>query len=106
MSENSSLDEILASQLFEIEQIEEVNSDELLKAIQNRVEYLLELQPELLFSYLYRLDVDEYKVRYIIEAPQISNKVEALSKLIFDRQMRRYKTKLELPQKPIEGWQW
>ena len=106
MSVNSSLDEILASQLFEIEQIEEVNSDELLQAIHNRVEYLRELQPELLFSYLFRLDVDECKVRYIIEAPQVSNKVEALSKLIFDRQMKRYKTKLELPQKPIEGWQW
>lgn len=106
MLENSSLEEILESQLFEIKRLEEVNSDELLQAIKNRVEYLLELQPELLFSYLYRLDVDEYKVRFIIEGPQVSDKVEALSQLIFDRQMKRYKTKLELPQKPIQGWQW
>jgi len=103
---NKSLDQILTNQLFDKDQVEEVNSDQLLKAIQERVHHLLEFQPELLFSYLYRLDVEESKVRFIIEASQISNKVEALSKLIFDRQMMRYRTKKEIPQKPIEGWQW
>jgi hypothetical protein len=103
---NNSLDQILSSQLFDIARKEEVNSEKLLDAISHRVNYLLEFQPELLFSYLYRLDVEESKVRFIIETSRISNKVEALSRLIFDRQMMRYKTKQSLPQEPIEGWQW
>ena len=106
MLEDRSLEEILAAQLFEVESIEEVNSERLLDAIHHRVDYLLDRQPELLFSYLYRLDLAEGKVRYIIDSAHISNKVEALSKLIYERQMLRYKTKLELPQQPIDGWQW
>ncbi len=106
MEENNSLDQILSTQLFSIESTEEINSEKLFEAIHQRVTYLLEFHPDLLFSYLYRLDVKESKVRFIIETSQISDKVEALSRLILDRQMMRYKTKQTLPQKPIEGWQW
>ena len=106
MEVNNSLDQILSTQLFSIESTEEINSEKLFEAIHQRVTYLLEYQPELLFSYLYRLDVEESKVRFIIETSQVSDKVEALSGLILDRQMMRYKTKQMLPQVPIEGWQW
>jgi len=76
--------------------------------IANRVAELLDRDPELLFSYLYRLDVPESKVDEIIKNG--GQKVSILlAKLILQRQKQRQETKksIDVP-KDIDtlGMEW
>ena len=79
--------------------------DLLIKAINERVEYLLEKDPSLLFSYLYRLDVSEQKLQFAL-GPKSSDAVQAIAQLIFERQMDRVRSKQKYKQDPIDGWNW
>ena len=87
---------------------DDVHSDkeEFLEAITARVNELLASDPGLLFSYLYRLDVLEYKVKNVMNNPGIDNPAESLAKLILERQLQRLITKRNIKQKPIDGWEW
>lgn len=80
------------------------SQDELLFAIEKRVNELFETQPDLLMSYLYRLDVSEAKVNEAMASNE--NVIIKISNLILERQLQRVKTKQELKQDPIEGWEW
>lgn len=68
-----------------------------------RVEELLEMQPELLFSWMYRLDVLEKKIQFVLNSDAPMATSEALARLIWDRQKERYKTKMEYKSKEGEG---
>lgn len=81
------------------------NKEELIFHIRSRVEELLQNEPGLLFSYLYRLDVSEQKVRNTMNQSE-QDKINALSQLIYERQLLRVETKKRLIQKPIKGWEW
>lgn len=85
---------------------DEQDQELLLQAIKGRVAYLLDRDPGLLFSYLYRLDVDESMVGAIMSGIHRADPRTALAHLILDRQLQRVETKSSLKQKPIEGWQW
>lgn len=89
----------------EFEQGQE-NRKELLEAITIRVNELLKSDPGLLFSYLYRLDVLEHKVRQVMSPDNNKNPAESLAFLILERQLQRLKTKVTFKQKPIDGWEW
>ncbi len=70
-----------------------------LEAMSIEVETMLSNNPDLLFSYLYRLDVDEHKIKLAMspfteEFPNIG-----LARLIIDRQLLRIKTQQEYSQK-------
>ena len=64
----------------------------ILEAIRNRVVDMLEKQPDLLFSYMYRLDVEEWRIKKALkesaETPDLT-----LSKLIWERQKQRLATR-------------
>jgi hypothetical protein len=92
-------------EVFEISVGEDYNSAELLEAISIRVQELFDQDPGLLFSYLYRLDVSELKVRAIMNN-ETAHKVKSIAKLIYDRQLQRYHTKKTIIQKPIKGFEW
>ncbi len=79
--------------------------EDLLKAIEKRVAELIDRDSGLLFSYLYRLDVQEHAVRQVMNDDKV-NTVTALSQLILDRQLMRLHTKKTIHQKPIKGWEW
>jgi len=79
---------------------------ELLDVIASRVQELLDTDAGLLFSYLYRLDVSESKVKEIIHNSAQEDTISAIAKLIFDRQLQRVRTKKSYVQKPIQGWEW
>ena len=102
--------EIISANLQEDIDLEvdaDIDSEELLKqAIVNRVGYLLAKEPGLLFSYMYRLDVDENQVGAIMKGVYRGDPIVALAGLIYERQMQRVETKLQFKQDPIEGWQW
>lgn len=59
--------------------------------LEGRVSQLLADQPDLLWSYLYRLDVDESKIRMALQHP--GDAVHTLALLILERQKQRVATK-------------
>ena len=81
---DSWLPELLSEESF-------IDEKALTALIERRVEQLLVDNPDLLFSYLYRLDVDEYKIQ---SALRIGDGVAlSLASLIVQRQKLRLNTK-------------
>ena len=78
---------------------------ELLTEIQKRVEHYLEFQPELLFSHLYRLDIEETFLKELFDSQRHSIS-EEIAKLILHRQIQRAKTKKEFKQDPLDDNEW
>lgn len=96
----------LISNRLGVEKEDYISEEELLKAIKSRVEHLLDTEPELLMSYLYRLDVLEVKIKAILDKSSPLTPVEGLSRLILERQKERAATKAKYKQPPIDGWNW
>ena len=80
----------------------EIPKQVLLEAILERVEYFLSTDAELLFSYLYRLDVDEQKIKYVLNHQTKSDIPTALSELILERQLERIAMKKRFPVEPVD----
>lgn len=74
--------------------------------IGERVSELLQQDPGLLFSHLYRLDIEEKDLRKILEdyAPELWP--EKLAEAIWQRQMERIESKKRIRVNPVheEGW--
>jgi len=83
-----------------------ISEEELYKVIKARVEVMLDTEPELLMSYLYRLDILEVKIKAVLSKGSPLPPVEGLSRLILERQKERTATKKKYKQGPIEGWDW
>ena len=100
MSEDLPSNEIFPDTLFEL------SESDLYKAIRDRVEYLFEKNPELLMSYLYRLDVLEVKINAVLSPKSILPPIEGLARLILNRQKERIATKKKYKSDPpIPGWE-
>lgn len=67
--------------------------DRILAQISEIVYEMLDNQQDLLFSYLYRLDVDENQIKMALHHANTSFPHTALAKLILDRQIQRLKTR-------------
>jgi|GEM_PF-2332655 len=67
---------------------------EVLALIEARVRELLDTNRALLFSHLYRMDIDEGVVRALLDRPPANQTVaRALAVLIWDRQKQRMHTR-------------
>jgi len=100
MSDQVPTNEIFPDALFEL------SESDLYQAIKARVEYLLEKNPELLMSYLYRLDVLEVKINAVLAPNSIVPPIEGLSNLILERQKERIASKKKYKSPPpIPGWE-
>lgn len=94
----------LIKQSFELEEREEINSkDAMIKAIAERVSYWLEYDLEQLFSFLYRMDIEQGKVEQALALGNIVPANIGIAELIFERQVARVETKLKYKQDEIEG---
>lgn len=83
------------------------NEEEVLAELAARVAYLMDKEPDLLFSYFYRMDIPETKVRKILMGliPGDEPANMALARLIYDRQVRRILTKKNIKVDPeVEDW--
>lgn len=69
-----------------------------IQSIKLRVEELLEKDPGLLFSHMYRLDVEESILKNILKTETSENLSEALSKEIWKRQKIRVISRKNNPQ--------
>ncbi len=108
MEDNSTIISALTEELgsFSVMPHEDVSSDGLLEAIHRRVVELMDQDPALLFSYLYRLDVKEDLVNQALQLLLDPSPTKALANIIYDRQKERVRTKMQFIQKPIKGWEW
>lgn len=93
------------SELFP-EHPETLTESDLYNAIKERVAYLLDSNPELLMSSLYRLDVLEEKINAILAPNSPVAPVEGLARLILERQKERIASKKKYKSDPpIPGWE-
>lgn len=70
-----------------------VTETELREWLESRIAYMLEYEKDLLMSTLYRLDVEEGRIKWILEhldQPMIAN---GLTELVLERQKQRMATK-------------
>jgi len=81
------------------------NENQVLEMIRARVNELLEKDPELLMSYLYRLDILEVDLKKVLAKDSGIPIAEGFSQLIFNRQLQRVASKRKYKQDPIEGWE-
>ena len=95
----------LLNNTLDIDINEDMTDAHMLLLIENRVTELMSQNADLLFSYLYRLDIQESKIKEALahekDAPNL-----ALSKLILERQKQRIASKKKYKQDPpIKGWE-
>lgn len=81
------------------------HENQVLEMIRTRVNELLEKDPELLMSYLYRLDILEVDLKKVLAKDSGISITEGFSQLIFKRQLERVATKKKYKQDPIKGWE-
>jgi len=100
MSDDLPSNDIFPDALFEL------SESDMYKAIRGRVEYFLEKNPELLMSYLYRLDVLEVKLNAVLAPDAVVAPIDGLARLILNRQKERIATKQKYKSgPPIPGWE-
>ncbi|MEP7196891.1 MAG: hypothetical protein ABI851_10240 [Saprospiraceae bacterium] len=78
-----------------------------LSRIKKRVVELIDEDVDLLFSFLYRLDVEEQIIQNIIKVNSSDQLPDALAKAIWDRQKLRIEAKrsIKIPKIKEEGWE-
>ncbi len=82
----------------------QMSEQQILMHIADRVEQLLKGDPDLMMSYLYRLDVEEKKITAALKTSPMPAHV-TFAHLIWDRQKQRMASKKKYKQNPIEGWE-
>jgi hypothetical protein len=101
------MDSSLFPEYSELELSQHDAEKEWIEKIRFRVEQLLAEDPGLLFSYLYRLDVEEDKLQQVLKNTLPPAYSEAIAKEIWLRQKQRFESKRNNPQQAIpEGWEW
>lgn len=78
-----------------------------LSRILQRVEELINTDLDLLFSYLYRLDIEEHQIQQILRISAPDKVSEGLAKAIWDRQKQRlhHKSVIKVPKIKEKGWE-
>lgn len=91
----------------EIKEIVANNKDEnlIVDAIRIRVAELLDKNPELLFSYMYRLDVSEATIKASLNKTNPNPPDKSLAIIIWERQKKRIAFKKQFKVDPIAGWE-
>lgn len=87
---NSSLDLQLA---------ESLSYDELHKKLSEEINYLINNQFEKLVYYLYRIDVNENKMRGILDKNEGENAAELIANLVIERQLQKIKSRQQFSQR-------
>jgi len=95
----------LLSKTLNIDFKEEIDDQDLYQLILHRVRELLDQDPNLLFSYLYRLDVLEEKINFVLKVQKHVPTDEGLAQLILERQKQRIALKKKFKQDPIDDWE-
>lgn len=80
--------------------------DVLLEYISQKVSWYLENDPDLLMSYLYRLDVAEPRINEALSFEAAEEPYMGIARLILERQKQRWLSKKKYKVDPIDGWEY
>jgi len=82
------------------------NEELSIRLIKERVSELLDTDPNLLFSYLYRLDVEEAELQAILHVTPPELLADSLADAIWRRQKARLASKKKIKVRPVQedGW--
>ncbi len=69
-----------------------LDEETMLQALAVKIAEMLDHEPELLFSTLYRLDVLEHKIQHVLNDPAVPNDT-GLAQLVIDRQKEKIETR-------------
>lgn len=75
-----------------LEQLQGPGLEALIRQLAERIAYMLDKEPELLFSTLYRLDVLEHKINAVLQSGT-EEPAYGLARLIVERQLEKHKTR-------------
>jgi len=93
---------------FELSSIPaQIDEAAILDFLERLVEDLLNNKLDRLFYYLYRLDIDEYKVKKALALDAEIPPHQQIALLIFERELQKAKTRLEFKQQDKDkgdGW--
>jgi hypothetical protein len=70
-----------------------ISRERLTTMLMEQIEYFIERRTEYFFNLMYRLDIDERKVRKALQPGENENPIRALADLIIDRQIQKNKTR-------------
>ena len=92
------------SRIFSLIREEKVDEQTIIDELEKIVQYGLDYRTEELFSKLYRLDIDEQKIKAAMEFPNLAR---SLAQLIFRRQIEKNQARAKhLPEEPPEELRW
>ncbi|HTH30602.1 MAG TPA: hypothetical protein VL946_04590 [Lacibacter sp.] len=74
---------------------EQLTRDELEQQLTNHINHLINTDFEKLIYYLYRIDVNETKMKQLLQQQGGENAAQLIARLIIDRQLEKIKFKAE-----------
>ena len=80
-------------QRFDLSDVDEITEEQMVEMLAARISEMLDTEPELLFSTLYRLDVFESKINSVLNS-DIDTAI-GLASLVIERQKEKLRTKEE-----------
>lgn len=86
---------------FDLSLTDSISKEELLEALQIRIEQLLAGAPERLFSLLYRLDISEQLIKESLDKKE--NLAQGLAMLIYQRQIEKMESRKRYKKKPYQA---
>ena len=86
-----------------LQESDQAGENELVGILAQRVAELLDENPDLLFSTLYRLDIYESKINAVLKKPQ-SDAATDLALLIIDRQREKLRTREKYGNRNSVDW--
>jgi hypothetical protein len=98
------LDELVQTNLQEKLALEHTDNDDLIFIMAERIRELLAGDLEALMSMMYRLDIDEAKIKFAFSKDSVEDPAVSLAKIIIERQQRRMDTKRKYQQPPLSDF--
>jgi len=77
--------------------------EEVLAVLSARIDTMLETEPDLLMSLLYRLDIEEKAILQALEPGNAEPAALALARIVLERQKQRSATKKKIEVRPLEN---
>ena len=81
---------------------EQLNMHELEEQLTQHINHLINTDFEKLVYYLYRIDVNETKMKQLLQQQQGENAAQLIARLIIDRQLQKVKSRAEHNSTPTD----
>jgi hypothetical protein len=98
------LDDLVQTNLTEKLALDQIDNEDLIRIMAERIRELLAGDLEALMSMMYRLDIDEAKIKLAFSKENLEDPAVSLAKIIIERQKRRMDTKKKYRQPPLSDF--